>query len=65
VIPRLVPTALSPADDLANSRHEIQDPYVALLVLAALTAILLSIASLAATRRIATVDPWPPAADSR
>jgi hypothetical protein len=67
VIPRLVPAALSPADDLANSRDEIQDPYVALLALAALTASMLSIASLTAARprRIAAVaSPCAPGADS-
>ena len=61
VIPRLVPAALSPADNLANSRNEIQDPYVALLALAGLTASLLSIASLAAahSRRTATPTARP------
>nr|BFE60126.1 hypothetical protein GCM10020063_046520 [Dactylosporangium thailandense] len=41
VIPDLVPMALSPADDLANSRIELQDPYVALLPLVALAALAL------------------------
>ena len=47
LIPDLVPAALSPADDLANSRIEIQDPYVAMLFLACLSAIVLTVASIA------------------
>ena len=50
LIPDLVPAALSPADDLANSRIEIQDPYVAMLFLACLGAVVLTVASLAAGR---------------
>jgi hypothetical protein len=51
LIPDLVPAALTPADDLANSRIEIQDPYVALLFLASLLAVGLSIASIATKQR--------------
>jgi len=43
LIPDLVPAALTPADDLANSRIELQDPYVALLFLAGLTAAFLGV----------------------
>jgi hypothetical protein len=45
LIPNIVPDALTPADRLANSRIEIEDPYVALLVLGALTAATLAVAS--------------------
>jgi hypothetical protein len=47
LIPQLVPAALSPADQLANSRIEIQDPYVGLLLVAALLASALTVASIA------------------
>jgi hypothetical protein len=50
LIPDLVPAALTPADDLANSRIEIQDPYVAMLFLACLAAVVLAVASLVAGR---------------
>lgn len=50
LIPDLVPAALSPADDLANSRIEIEDPYVGLLAVAFLLAVTLSVTSLV-TRR--------------
>jgi hypothetical protein len=50
LIPNLVPAALSPADNLANSRIEVQDPYVALLLLAGLAAIALTAAGLAGRR---------------
>lgn len=53
LIPDLVPAALSPADDLANSRIEIQDPYVAMLFLACLSALALTVASVAGRRRTA------------
>jgi hypothetical protein len=56
LIPDLVPMALSPADDLANSRIEIQDPYVAMLFLACLSALVLTIASIAGRRPSATAD---------
>ncbi|GAB3840314.1 hypothetical protein [Dactylosporangium cerinum] len=46
LIPELVPAALTPADRLANSRIEIQDPYVAMLFLACLGAVVLTVASL-------------------
>ncbi|HTJ35569.1 MAG TPA: hypothetical protein VL738_20295 [Dactylosporangium sp.] len=50
LIPDLVPAALSPADNLANSRIEVQDPYVALLFLAGLAALVLTFASVAGRR---------------
>ncbi len=53
LIPDLVPMALSPADDLANSRIEIQDPYVAMLFLACLSALVLTVASVAGRRTAA------------
>jgi hypothetical protein len=53
LIPDLVPAALSPADDLANSRVEIQDPYVAMLFLAALV---LTIASITGRRPAANTN---------
>jgi len=56
LIPDLVPAALSPADDLANSRVEIQDPYVAMLLLACLCAVVLTIASIAGRRAAADAD---------
>ncbi|WP_433201544.1 hypothetical protein ACQP00_30710 [Dactylosporangium sp. CS-047395] len=43
LIPDLVPMALSPVDDLANSRIEVQDPYVVLLFLAGLAALALTV----------------------
>lgn len=46
LIPDLAPAALSPADDLADSRLEIVDPYVALLIFGGLTAMALSVVSL-------------------
>jgi hypothetical protein len=52
LIPELVPAALTPADRLANSRIEIQDPYVAMLFLACLGAVVLTVASLAAGRTV-------------
>jgi hypothetical protein len=58
LIPDLVPMALSPADDVANSRIEIQDPYVVMLFLAALSAVLLSVVSIAGRRgRILHTEP--------
>ncbi|MFI5911680.1 hypothetical protein [Dactylosporangium sp. NPDC051541] len=50
LIPDLVPMALSPADDLANSRIEVQDPYVALLFLAGLAALVLVVVAAAGRR---------------
>ncbi|MFC4043079.1 hypothetical protein ACFO1B_32010 [Dactylosporangium siamense] len=50
LIPDLVPAALTPADRLANSRIEIQDPYVAMLFLACLGGVILTVASLATGR---------------
>jgi hypothetical protein len=56
LIPDLVPAALSPADDLANSRIEIQDPYVAMLFLACLSAVGLTVASIAGRRAAVDTD---------
>jgi hypothetical protein len=50
LIPDLVPAALSPADDLANSRIELQDPYMWLLLFGWLIAIGQCVASLAIRR---------------
>jgi hypothetical protein len=50
LIPDLVPAALSPADDVANSRVEIQDPYMWMLLIAWLIALGQSIASLTIRR---------------
>jgi hypothetical protein len=50
LIPDLASAALSPADDLAQSRSEVVDPYIALLFLGSLLAGALSLASIA-TRR--------------
>jgi hypothetical protein len=54
LIPDLAPAALSPADDLAQSRVEINDPYVGLLALGCLAAAALAAVSVA-TRRPETV----------
>jgi hypothetical protein len=56
LIPDLVPMALSPADDLANSRIEIQDPYVAMLFLACVAALVLTVASIAGRRAAGVTD---------
>ncbi|MEU7868477.1 hypothetical protein [Dactylosporangium sp. NPDC049140] len=53
MIPDLAPAALTPADDLAQSRSELQDPYVALMFLGALIALALGITSVALRRRAA------------
>jgi hypothetical protein len=45
LIPDLAPAALSRADDLAQSRQELQDPYLWLLLLGAVTAVAQSIAA--------------------
>ncbi|GAA1530875.1 hypothetical protein GCM10009827_055710 [Dactylosporangium maewongense] len=55
LIPDLVPAALTPADDLANSRIEIQDPYVAMLFLACLSALTLTAAAVTTRRPAATM----------
>jgi hypothetical protein len=52
-IPDLAPAALSPADDLAQSRNEIQDPYVVVLVLGSLVAALQSATALGSRLRLA------------
>lgn len=51
LIPDLAPAALTPADDLAQSRAEVQDPYVAMLLIGALIALALTITSIAQRRR--------------
>jgi len=43
LIPNVVPEALTPADRLANSRIEIEDPYVGLLFLGAVTGAALAV----------------------
>jgi hypothetical protein len=50
MIPDLAPAALSPADDLAQSRNEVQDPYVAVMFLSCLIAALQTATTLV-TRR--------------
>jgi hypothetical protein len=54
VIPDLVPAALTPARRIAESRIEVEDPYVAVLVLGGLLAALLSVVAVG-TRRPGTV----------
>jgi lysylphosphatidylglycerol synthetase-like protein (DUF2156 family) len=51
LIPDLAPAALTPADDLAQSRIEVVDPYVGLLLLGCLLAVALSIASITTGRQ--------------
>jgi hypothetical protein len=51
LIPDLAPAALTPADDLAQSRIEIQDPYLAVLLVGWLIAVVQTVASLATRRR--------------
>jgi hypothetical protein len=51
LIPDLAPAALAPADDLAQSRIEIQDPYMWILLLGGLIATLQSAAALASRHR--------------
>jgi hypothetical protein len=53
LIPDLAPAALSRADDLAGSRTEVQDPYVAMLLLACVSAVVLTVASIAGRRAVA------------
>jgi hypothetical protein len=57
LIPDLAPAALSPADDLAQSRDEVQDPYVWLLLLGWFIAIAVCIAALATRQPRATDEP--------
>jgi hypothetical protein len=54
LIPDLAPAALTAADDLAQSRIEIQDPYMWILLLGGVIAILQSVAALASRHRGAT-----------
>jgi hypothetical protein len=58
LIPDLAPAALSPADDLAQSRIEVQDPYVAMLALGGLLAAILSLVSVS-TRAAAPTGSAP------
>jgi hypothetical protein len=51
LIPDLAPAALTPADDLAQSRSEVVDHYLALLFMGGLLAGILGVASIAAGRR--------------
>jgi hypothetical protein len=51
LIPDLAPVALSRADDLAQSRIELVEPYLLLLLFGALIAFALGVASLATRRR--------------
>jgi len=51
LIPDITPHALTPADRIAESRIEIHDPYVAVLVLGCLLAAALSAASVATRQR--------------
>jgi hypothetical protein len=55
LIPDLVPAALTPAADLAESRIEIQDPYVAMLFLACLAAMTLTCTAIVTARPAATM----------
>jgi hypothetical protein len=58
MIPDLAPAALTPADDLAQSRAELQDPYVALFVIGGLIGLTLAVTSMVArTRRVAAAQP--------
>ena len=57
LIPDLAPAALSRADDLAQSRIELLEPYLLLLLFGALIAVALGVASLA-TRGRATPTIW-------
>lgn len=51
MIPDLAPAALTPADDLAQSRIELQDPYVGLMLIGALISATLGITSVALRQR--------------
>jgi len=51
MIPDLAPHALTPADDLLQSRTELQDPYVLVFVVGAAIALALSLTSLLRHRR--------------
>jgi hypothetical protein len=55
LIPDLASAALTPADDLEQSRREIQDPYVAVLLLGALVAALQSAVALGGRRPVSAV----------
>lgn len=54
LIPDLARAALTPADDLAQSRDEVVDPYVALMFLGCLLAGVLSVVSIATRRQAAS-----------
>jgi len=51
MIPDLAPHALTPADDLAQSRSEVQDPYVGFMLVGAIIAFALCVATLSLWRR--------------
>jgi hypothetical protein len=53
LIPDLAPAALSPAEDLAQSRVELVEPYLWLLLFGSLITVLQGVASLATPRRVA------------
>jgi hypothetical protein len=61
LIPDLVPVALTRADDLAQSRSEMQDPYVAVLLLGSLLAIALCFSAIRARRPAPSADDTTPA----
>jgi hypothetical protein len=52
MIPDLARAAVTPADDLAQSRREVQDPYVAMMVIGAVIALALGLASIALRREV-------------
>jgi hypothetical protein len=65
LIPDLAPAALTPADDLEQSRIEIIDPFVSVLLLGCLLAIALTITSIATRRRTPTHHDQPAIAATR
>jgi hypothetical protein len=56
LIPDLAPAALTPADDLAQSRNEIQDPYVAIFLLGAILSAAVAVTSLVGGRGKSTKE---------
>ncbi|MFC1436526.1 hypothetical protein ACEZDB_38430 [Streptacidiphilus sp. N1-3] len=56
MIPDLASAALTPAADLAQSRNEIEDPYVGILFLGCLLAAVLCVATVLGRRRPPTPD---------
>jgi hypothetical protein len=57
LIPDLARAALTPADDLAQSRHEIQDPYVWMLLVGWVITVVQGLVALAARPRSADREP--------